>query len=119
MDANGRDPFCFKECDLLAHTSQQDGIDSNCLTYFFVATARHAITSSAIYNVIDISQLWNPDISLNKIQTISKRKEELLPETITLINRLENEFGKYFPKPDTDQIMMMVFHPIMVWNGFE
>lgn len=46
------------------------------------------------------------------------KKNELMEETQFLIERLVNEFNKYFPHPDSDQLLMMMFHPIMVHSGF-
>jgi hypothetical protein len=35
-----------------------------------------------------------------------------------LLDRFSNEFDHYFGKPDSDQRLMMVLHPLFVWQGF-
>jgi hypothetical protein len=41
-----------------------------------------------------------------------------MDETKVLIDRLVQEFNKYFPTPDSDQLLMMMCHPVMVRLGF-
>lgn len=105
--------------NILAMTSQEDSIDSNCFSYFQVANARHLLRNNFTFNVVDLSEHWTTDTDVRKIPCIQKTKNMLLPSSSKLIDRLVNEFDRYFPEPDSDQLMMMVLHPVMVWSGFK
>ena len=104
--------------NLLAMTSQEDSVDSNCFSYFQVAQARHLLETNDLYKIVDVSEHWTPATDVKKIPSISKTKDAMLPVSKSLITRLVNEFNRYFEKPDSDQIMMMVLNPLMFWGGF-
>jgi hypothetical protein len=102
----------------LAMVSQQESADSNCFSYFQVVNAQYAICKHPDINVPDMSVFWDPDTELERIPTVNKTRDTLSKDTTELMSRFEKEFKRYFPKPDSDQIAMMVFHPVMVWMGF-
>jgi hypothetical protein len=102
----------------LAMLSQQESADSNCFSYFQVASARYAICKQPTIKVFDMSVLWDPVTELDKIPTTKKGRDKLSAETNELVKRFDDEFKRYFPKPDSDQLVMMVLHPVMVWMGF-
>jgi hypothetical protein len=102
----------------LAMQSQQDSADSNCFSYFQVATARYAICKQPIIKMLDMTTMWDPCTEISKLPMIKKERRNLSDETVELIERFDKEFMRYFPKPDSDQLIMMVFHPVMVWMGF-
>lgn len=105
----------------LAMTSQIDSIDANCFSYYNVAKARDSVLKilQMGINVIDVSSTWPPTTEPSLIPTVHKNYNELQGETHVLIGRLVNEYDRYFPFPDSDQIQMMLFHPVMVWKGLE
>lgn len=109
----------LKTMNVLAMTSQKESVDSNCFSYFSVASARFFVESKKKLKVVDITATWNPSCSVSKLPMITMELEHLLPDTRYLMERLVKEFDHYFKGPDSDQIMMMVFHPVMVWRGLE
>lgn len=102
----------------LAMQSQQESADSNCFAYFHVATARYSICKQAELLIVDLSILSDPSIEVDKLPMIKTSKNQLSVETQELIQRFETEFNRYFEKPDSDQVMMMICHPVMIWSGF-
>jgi hypothetical protein len=102
----------------LAMLSQQESADSNCFSYFQVASAKDAICKHSEINVPDMSVFWDPETELDKIPSVNKTRDLLSDKINELVSRFEKEFKRYFPKPDSDQLAMMVFHPVMVWMGF-
>ncbi|MGL4342899.1 MAG: hypothetical protein ACRCSZ_10905, partial [Lactococcus lactis] len=111
----------LKVMNLLAMTSQQQSVESNCFSYYHVVSARYYLKSSTEFPVIDLKNKaqWQPTTDVCKIPTILIQKENLMESTIELIDRFEKEFLHYFKAPDSDQILMMIFHPLMAWMGFE
>jgi hypothetical protein len=102
----------------LSLLSQQESADSNCFSYFQVASARYAICKQVDIKMLDMNVFWDPDTDQDKLPTTKKLRTDLTKETNELIERFDKEFQRYFPKPDSDQLIMMVFHPVMVWKGF-
>jgi hypothetical protein len=47
------------------------------------------------------------------------KKGRLLDYTEELFNCFHIEFDNYFRAPDSDQILIMVFHPLMIRAGFK
>jgi hypothetical protein len=109
----------LKVMNILAMTSQQQSVESNCFSYYHVVSARYYLKSSTEFPVLDFKENWLPTTDITKIPTKMVSKENLLETTNELINRFDKEFSNYFKEPDSDQILMMVFHPLMVWFGFE
>ena len=110
----------LKVMNVLAMTSQQQSVESNCFSYYHAVSARFYLKSSNEFPVIDLkNDQWLPTTEVSKIPTTMVDKEELFDQTKELIERFENEFENYFKAPDSDQILMMVFHPLMAFMGFE
>lgn len=110
----------LKVMNILAMTSQQQSVESNCFSYYHVVNARFYLRTSTEFEVFDLSKdHWLPTTDINKIPTVVMLKEDLMSSTQKLIDRFEDEFQNYFAEPDSDQILMMVFHPLMIWMGFE
>jgi hypothetical protein len=105
----------------LAMTSQIDSVDANCFSYYNVAKTRDSVLklTQMGMNVIDLNATWAPTTEPSLIPTIHKEYYELHEDTQTLIDRFVTEYDNYFPFPDSDQIQMMLLHPVMVWKGLE
>jgi hypothetical protein len=105
----------------LAMTSQIDSVDANCFSYFNVAKTRDSLVKifEMGINVINLSETWHPTTEPSLIPCVRREYFELLSTTKTLIDRFVKEFDNYFPFPDSDQIEMMLLHPVMVWKGLE
>jgi hypothetical protein len=108
----------LRNMDALAMSSQQEGCTSNVFSYYFVARARTCISKLKHLDVCDLDESWTPGTPIDKVLLKQIQKENLLDETLTLIDRFDTEFAKYFPHLDTDQIIMMMLHPAMLWSGF-
>jgi hypothetical protein len=109
----------LKVTNLLAMTSQQQSIDSNCLSYYNVHTARYILCTSMKYKVVDLDSIKNPFLLMKDNIYDNCKKTNLSLYARTLIDRFHSEFDNYFNFPDSDQQLMMVFHPLMVRAGFE
>jgi hypothetical protein len=105
----------------LAMTSQIDSVDANCFSYFNVAKTRDSVLkiTQMGMNVVDVNSGWAPTIEPSAIPTVHKEYFELEIETQNLIDRFVKEYDNYFPFPDSDQIQMMLLHPVMAWKGLE
>ena len=105
----------------LAMTSQIDSVDANCFSYYNVAKTRDSVNkiTQMGMNVVDVNSGWAPTIEPSAIPTVHKEYFQLQLETQTLIDRFVNEYDTYFPFPDSDQIQMMLLHPVMAWKGLE
>ena len=71
------------------------------------------------YNVVDCTQSWSPNTLLEELPTIKKSYLDLTTVAQEFVNRLDIEFGKYFPGPDSDQLVAMHLHPVVQRNTFE
>jgi hypothetical protein len=109
----------MKVINILAMTSQKQSVDSNCFSYYSVAYARFFVESANKFKVIDVSQNYNATTAVNKIPTITLQINQLQEDTQVFITRLVKEFNSYFRYPDSDQLIMMIFHPVMAWRGLE
>ena len=98
--------------------SQKDDVTSNIFSYFYVAKTRAIIKRIKELRVFDLDKSWSPKTKVEEIEKAQIKKEDLMEETKVLIDRLGTEFDRYFPRPDSDQLLMMMFHPIMVRLGF-
>ena len=77
------------------------------------------LESTDNYYVIKNTGHWTPTTDINAIPVMTIQSPQLRPETRMLINRFLKEFDHYFGEPDSDQIKMMMLHPVMVWGGIE
>jgi hypothetical protein len=109
----------LREADVLAMKSQEDDVSSNVFAYFMVAKTRAAIRRIKSLKVFNLNESWTPKTPVEDIPKIAITKNDLMEETQFLITRLIIEYDRYFPHPDSDQLLMMMFHPIMVNSGFQ
>jgi hypothetical protein len=58
-------------------------------------------------------------VDIDKIPINSLGKHQLSKNSINLIEKLKYELRRYFTQPDSDVLMMMVYHPIMVKGGIK
>ena len=70
-------------------------------------------------NIICLLDSCAPIIIPLQMPTVTKEYYELPTVTHNLIVRLVKENDSYFLLPDSDQIQMMLLHPVMVWNGLQ
>jgi hypothetical protein len=109
----------LKVMNVLAMTSQKETVGSNCFSYYSVANARYFVESKKKLKVLEIFGNRYPSTEISKWPMVNMTIEQLKPDTQMLIERLVKEFDHYFKGPDSDQVMMMVFHPVMVWRGLK
>jgi hypothetical protein len=103
---------------ILAMKTQKQSVNSNILSYYLVAETRARLRNARSFKVIDCGQTWGPDTRIEDLPRTRLNIGELSQSTQTLITRFETEFNNYFPEPDSDQLLMMSFHPVMVNVGF-
>jgi hypothetical protein len=103
----------------LAMATQEDSIDSNCFSYYNVKETRHKVTHCQTIRVVNLNSIWDPeeDITKNPTKTILRKRDHLLVDTQNLLDRLSYEYNSYFKNPDSDQVKMMLLHPVMMWRG--
>lgn len=109
----------LKIVNVVAMTSQQESVDSNCISFYQIQSAIYSLTCKEKFNVININDTWKPNTEIEKIPTNTLSKTQLSANSIALIENFQREFSLYFKEPDSDQQMMMVFHPIMVYGGLQ
>jgi hypothetical protein len=109
----------MRNCHNLAMESQNEASGYNCFSYYSVLHCRSNLKCMRQLQCYDIRRSWPPNIPLKEIAVIGFEKQHLMKETQLFIDRLDNEYQRYFPGPDEDQKVMMVFHPYIVWNGFK
>jgi hypothetical protein len=109
----------LKVMNILAMTSQKESVDSNCFSYYSVANARYFIETKKKLKVLELGGNWYPSTEIAKWPMVTMQIEQLNDQTQVLLERLVKEFDHYFKRPDSDQTMMMVLHPVMVWRGLK
>lgn len=109
----------LKLFNVVALTSQQESVDSNCLSYLQIQIARFYISCEETFSVINIQKQWKPNLDIDLIPMNTLGKHQLSSNSINLINKLKYELRHYFKQPDSDVLMMMVYHPIMVKGGIK
>jgi hypothetical protein len=108
----------LRNMDILAMSSKQEGCTSNVFSYYYVARARTCIAKFKFLDVYDLDKSWSPDTPTDRIPLKRVPRESLLEKTKVLIDCFDSKFENYLPYPDTDQILMMMLHPVMLWSGF-
>ena len=108
----------LKHCHILAMESQIDGVGPNSFAYYTVANCRWNLKNSKSFNVVNVRHNWNGDKTILKVPTVLIDRDMLMPCTLVLLKRLDDEFKRYFAAPDADQQLLMFFHPLMIWQGF-
>jgi hypothetical protein len=81
-------------------------------------TPEYYIKTSSEFKVFNLFAQLSPTKETWGIRTQNLLKIDILPQSRELINRLVKEIDHYFPKPDSDQILMMIFNPVLHWSGF-
>jgi hypothetical protein len=109
----------MRNCHNLAVESLIEAPGYNCFSYYSVLHCRSNLNCIRQLQCYDVRRSWSPITPLKDIDTIGLEKQLLCKETQEFIERLNNEYKRYFPAPDDDQKVMMVFHPYIVWNGFK
>ena len=71
------------------------------------------------YSVVHTAQSWSPDTQMEQLPTIKLVYDQLTTSSQELIDRLIIEFARYFPGPDSDQLLAMHLHPVTQKNTFE
>ena len=112
----------MSECEAVLRTANilamKYDVMSYCFSYFKVAKTRAVIERITNLSVFDFDASWTPKTKVEDIKKKIININDCMKDTKTLIKRLLVEFNKYFPNPDSDQLLMMIFHPIMVRHGF-
>jgi hypothetical protein len=104
--------------NVVAMCSQKDSVDMNCFSFFVVVQARFLLTTKKVFTVPKLSEYWEPTSPMKEIPSNDLEAAQLLEDSRTLLKRFQLEFDHYFVSPDSDQILMMVFHPLMLRKGF-
>lgn len=110
----------MKTTNILSMKVQKDEPGELAFAWYEVALARNTLSDEDNrFEVIDVGSTWKPDTPLPQLPRAKLKRSMLHPTTQTFIDRLLTEFKTYFPKPDSDQLVAMKLHPLMVWAGFE
>jgi hypothetical protein len=103
----------------LAMVSQTQDPGEIAFTWYEVSMFKYSLLQKRKkIKVIDCFSSWSPNKTLEELPRATLTYEQLQPTTKDFINRLLSELDNYFPTPDSDQIIAMNLHPIMVQNGF-
>ena len=98
----------------LAVASQTEEPGEVAFSWFGISMARLRFKDrNKPYVVVDTTQSWPPNKSFEDLPVAKIPYDLLQEETKTFIQRLINEFDKYFPAPDSDQVIAMILHPII------
>jgi hypothetical protein len=90
----------------------------NCFAYFCVKKwCRELKTFKPIY-CFDVRSAWVPNCAIADILIIKINRNMLMKDTHVFVDRLVKEYNEYFPEPDSDMVLMMLVHPLMVWGGY-
>jgi hypothetical protein len=104
----------------LAMSSQREDPGWISFSWFEVVLAKAKLFSNKNpLKIFDTSVTWSPDVKIKDIPIIAVETDSpLLSETAkTLISRINDEFKNYFPIPDSDQLIAINVHPVMVSMG--
>jgi hypothetical protein len=71
-----------------------------------------------LFDVFDCSRNWTPATPPFKIPKTQMKRDNLQPDTMELLRRLDKEFTFYMPEPDSDQMISMIVQPVHVAMGF-
>jgi hypothetical protein len=104
----------------LAMVSQSQEAGEIAFSWYEVAMCRYLLKSKTRkFKVIDCTHSWSPDTPFENIPTVRMGYNELTTTSQEFIDRLINEFQRYFPAPDSDQLVAMHLHPVIQKNCFE
>jgi len=102
----------------LAKASQGEDPGEISFSWFEIACCRaHFKNKFSKYKVVDTTQSWAPNTLLDNLPKVSLQYSQMSVTTRQFIDRLIVEFDRYFPRPDSDQLIAMKLHPIMQTLG--
>jgi hypothetical protein len=108
----------LRHMNVLAMEVQKDDPAAVAFTWLEISICRQQLVSRKSFRVFDLNRKWTPQTPVKDIPRTSLKREDLQQNTQQLLTRLEKEFERYFSEPDSDQLMSMILHPIMVAMGF-
>ena len=98
----------------LALASQVDEPGEVAFSWFEVTMARSRLKDKAIPNtVVDTTATWAPNKKFESMPTARLAYHQLHTHTQAFIDRLVIELDRYFPAPDSDQLIAMKLHPLI------
>jgi hypothetical protein len=103
----------MRNCHNLAMESQTEAPGYNCFSYYSVWHCRSNLSCIRQLQCYDVRKSWPPNTLLKDIAVIGLNTQHLMKETKEFIDCLNDEYKRYFPSPDDDQKVMMVFHLIL------
>jgi hypothetical protein len=110
----------LKVCHDLAMESQVEQPGSNCYSYYAVAECRDKLKSaSSLFEIISQDVEYGTDLVRENLPKAYYGRKDMTKDSQQLLERLDNEFGRYFNKPDGDQLLAMFFHPFIVCCGYK
>lgn len=108
----------LKECHDLAMKSQLDAVGSSCFSYYAVKECKETLRNNDEFEFIDVNGFYGPELIRSDLPKVRYNRANMLDDSLILLDRLDIEFDKYFPKPDIDQQLAMFFHPYIIWSGY-
>jgi hypothetical protein len=109
----------LKECHDLAMQSQVDMVGYNSFSYYAARLIKNRLAKLTIFDVIDIRMNYSPSLTRENLPMNKIERVHLTKETKELLECLDSEFEHYYGKPDDDQLILMFFHPYIIWNGYQ
>lgn len=108
----------LKPLKVLSMEHQRDIPGMIAFSWLSVAIVRKKLFGDrATYKIVDVSKVWKPSVKITDLPRQSYTFGDLQETTKMLVERIEREMETYFPKPDDDQILAVVLHPVMVGLG--
>jgi len=74
---------------------------------------------SSGYRVCDVTKTWLPNTSIDLLPRVTMVYDDFTEVGRKFIDRLCSEMERYFPHPDTDQIIAVLLHPYFQYRGQE
>jgi len=99
--------------NVLAMESQREQPGQLAFSWIEVSLAQHKLKNLEVLKVIDTSRA----VSSSSEPRIEVPKANIQPITVNLLDRFERQFVNYFPHPDSDQIIAMMVHPVVISLG--
>ena len=99
--------------NVLAMETQREDEGHIAFSWYEIALARFRLRTSRQFEVIDT----NAAVATEKPRRVPVKRENLQPIAKKLLVRMDNEYERYYTKPDTDQVVAAFSHPVMVAMG--
>ena len=109
----------MKSMNLLSLQTQKDEPGEIAFSWLNIQVCRKGLELNKDYQVVKFIGTWESRRPREELPQHILTIEHLAEETRTFIKRLIQEFSQYFPRPDGDQVIAMMVHPFMHWNGFK